>query len=339
MVKDKEELQTKTQTPPKASPKTNPSFLESAALISSLLALLLSAYVLFTTIKTKPDFAMGTYTQDLTKAQEKLDTTNQQIITTQKELKDKLALLGQQVQSSINQPQDLKVNFDKHWPLFKAAYYLEAAQLNANWTKNLALSLSLLEQAQALLTPFNEPELITIKQAITADIATLKSSPLLDKKNLLTQLEKAQNLIDTLTKTPSKTTLAPTNSETLPAWRVQLQDSLKSLEKLVVIRQNEGAAKPLLSPFLIPLVKESLHLSLQQASWAVLNNEPYIFGFSINQALTTLNRSSTTPNEALINQLKALQATTFPEEKPIAVQALPLLNQWLTSDASRKTNP
>lgn len=325
--------------------------LSGLSVFVSVVALILSLYVLFvnlngskTLIKAQTMLSnqIENLNKELTKAQEQLDAKTVVVVATQKELTIKLSQLEQQVLSSISKANDPQSYHTKKWPLFKAAYYLEAAQMNADWNANPKTSMALLAQADSVLHTLNEPKLSTVRDAIAREIAQLKSIAVVDRIGLLNQLDATQKLVEKLTvrpKTHPQTLLSTAQSATIPAWRAQWQDSLKSLEKLVVIRQNKETVKPLLSPFLGGLVKESLYLELQQAQWAVLNNDSKLFQLSINQAMNTVNRvfdKEEANTQALITELNRLQSIQFPQEKPTIGVALSLLNQWINADDSRK---
>lgn len=359
MVKHSEEPQNETQDPSQEvrqttdtqTRQTKQPLLVALTCLLSIVALAVSTYALFITNGAPKNLINAQNTlssqiealnKGLTNAQEQLDAKTQIVVTTQNELNNKLSQLEQQVLSSINKSDDQKAYRSKKWLLFKAVYYLEAAQINTDWTSNFNTSIALLEQADSVLKEFNDPKLQAVREAISREMAQLKAIHVLDKASLLGQLETAQRLVEKLsvtTKNNSQAEPLTANPASIPAWRVQWQDSLKSLEKLVVIRQNEEAVKPLLSPFLSNLLKESLYLALQQAQWAILNNQSKVFELSINQALTTLNRGfneQDSNTQALINQLKSLRSIPFPQEKPTTGLALSLLNQWLSTDDSRK---
>ncbi|WBV64597.1 uroporphyrinogen-III C-methyltransferase [Legionella pneumophila 130b] len=115
-------------------------------------------------------------------------------------------------------------------------------------------------------------------------------------------------------------------------WRNRLQDSVNFLEKLVVIRRHNENIQPLISPLYESAIKENIRLNLQEAQWAILNNNPAVYQFALNQAIANLKRvfnESSQNTDVLIKQLSTLQNVKLTQEKPVVGQAIPLINQMI----------
>ncbi|MFO3149026.1 uroporphyrinogen-III C-methyltransferase, partial [Legionella pneumophila serogroup 1] len=79
-------------------------------------------------------------------------------------------------------------------------------------------------------------------------------------------------------------------------------------------------------------IKENIRLNLQEAQWAILNNNPAVYQFALNQAIANLKRvfnDSSQNTDALIKQLSTLQNVKLTQEKPVVGQAIPLINQMI----------
>lgn len=167
-------------------------------------------------------------------------------------------------------------------------------------------TVALLEQADQLLKQFNEPKIFAIRQAIAKDIAQIQAIPAVDIAGLLSQLDAAQNSINNLSiplpENESKSTLdqSQTSSNNSSTWSTHLQESMNILGKLVVIRRHDQEVKPLLSPLLEAALKENLRLNLQEAQWAVLNHDTFVYQLVLKQAINTLktNFNENTQNTA-----------------------------------------
>ncbi len=82
------------------------------------------------------------------------------------------------------------------------------------------------------------------------------------------------------------------------------------LKKLVVVRHNEEEVQPLLSPLHQALLRDSIRLDLQQAQWALLQNNPKVYNLSLTHALQNIKRNfaeNEQSTQALIKQLQDLQ--------------------------------
>ncbi|KTD79339.1 uroporphyrinogen-III C-methyltransferase [Legionella waltersii] len=271
--------------------------------------------------------------QNQNTTQQLVDTTSQSIEKIQTDLESKINLLSKQLQTSLNQ----RHYENNDWILLKAKYYLELAQINAYWSKNFDSTVVLLEQADLLLKDVHSPKLFTIRQTIAKEISQLKTTEQIDITGILSQIDAAQSGVNNLTIKTITTPQDNANQIALEShhktgWRAQLQDSVRFLKTLVVIRHTNEPIQPIISPLLETTLKESIHLYLQEARWAVLNNNPDVFQQSLDQAITNIRRSfnlNTQTTKELIKQLVSLKETRLTQEKPQVGQALPQLNQFI----------
>lgn len=112
------------------------------------------------------------------------------------------------------------------------------------------------------------------------------------------------------------------------------------LEKLVVIRRNDEDIQPLLSPLHQTLLRDSIRFNLQEAQWALLQNNSKIFQLSLAQALKEINRAfdeNAVATQALIKQLQNLQQEKLETITPTLNQSLSLLNQLIESKNTQNT--
>lgn len=262
-----------------------------------------------------------------------LDTTKQD----QAKLKSAFDHFDKEFQGAMKQHQYQT----QDWLLLKAKYYLELAQINAQWSTNPDVTIALLQEGDKLLQELNSTEIFAVRQSIAKDIAALKAVTTIDVAGLLIKLDAAQNSVSTLNVqsvidkndhaiTP-ETDLQATQSST---WRSRLQGSLKVLEKLVIVRRNDEDVTPLMSPLYESILKESIRLNLQEAQWALLNNNPVVYQLALKQAIENLQRTfsgTAQDTSALVSQIQELQKVKLVQEKPAMGQALPLLNQIIES--------
>ncbi|HAT1940671.1 uroporphyrinogen-III C-methyltransferase [Legionella pneumophila] len=266
--------------------------------------------------------------------QKLLDNNANHLQQIQSDLTSKIDSLNKELQTAMKQ----KLYQNNDWLLLKARYYLELAQINVHWSDNFNTSVALLQQADALLKGMNIPKIFTIRQTIAKEIAQLKSISVVDITGILSQLDAAQAAINN----PSIQSVVDqqevlnhiTKSEESgkTGWRNRLQDSVSFLEKLVVIRRHNENIQPLISPLYESAIKENIRLNLQEAQWAILNNNPAVYQFALNQAIANLKRvfnDSSQNTDALIKQLSTLQNVKLTQEKPVVGQAIPLINQMI----------
>lgn len=266
--------------------------------------------------------------------QNQIETKNNNVEEAKATLQTKFDELNQQVHTAMSQ----RFYQNQNWLLLKVRYTLELAQINAHWSNSFSSTVALLQQADQLLHQVNAPKVFDIRQAIAKDIAQLQALPKVDVAGVLSQLDAAQNSLNDLslpaTLSDNKSTAPESPTGTTSVWRLRLQDSMSLLNKLVVIRRNDEHIKPLISPALETLLKENIHLNLQEAQWAVLNNNPRVYQLVLNQAITLLKKNFNERAQntaALIKKLGELQQIQFTQKRPEIGLALPLLNQLIDS--------
>jgi uroporphyrin-3 C-methyltransferase len=189
-----------------------------------------------------------------------------------------------------------------------------------------------------ILAQLDSPSVYPIRQILAKNISQLDSTLKLDSAGLLSQLDALQNSIDTLkvhamsygnSESQNTQTIKPTS------WKTELQNSLSSLQKLVVIRRITDPFQPLMSPLYQSMLRATIKLNLQEAQWAILNKNPKIYQLTLDQAIKNLEaavQGESPETLALLKQLKDLQQVTLTHQQPKIDEALPLLNQVIETD-------
>lgn len=326
-----------------------PKFFSLFNLLLAALAFSLALYATSRTLQLQDqkqtwDIAMKAMNQVQTEQRNKLDEMQQAITKAQASMQESMSTLNKQIHQSLNQTAFQK----QDWVLLKARYYLELAQINAHWSGDQQTTSALLQAADDILKVISDQKIYSVRQAIAQELSQIKAIPIIDIAGIMSQLDAAQTAISELpvknslnqftSNTESSTSVKSTGS----SWRDKWQDSLRILEKLVVIRHYEGDIQPQLSPLHQALVRESIRMNLQQAQWAVFQNNPVIYQQSLKLALTNINRTfePTAPaTQALIKTLQNLQQINLMPMKPAIEKSLPLLNTFIESKTKSAVQP
>jgi len=241
-----------------------------------------------------------------------IDNLEKKLQTRIKELNDNL---HKALKERLYQQQD--------WILLKARHYLELAQVNQHWSADNKASIALLQQADTLLKDISDQRVFQVRQTIAqSSVATLPIQ------------SAALNHI------PNDA--APGNNASPASWRSKLRDNINMLEKLVVIKHNDEDIKPLLSPLYQAILRESIRMNLQEAQWAILQNNTTVYQHSLQQALNDINRSfdsQASQTQALIKHLQSLQQQTLNSERPSITESLTQLNQIIDSGRTGEKRP
>lgn len=326
-----------------ASYPKNTSIITGIAFIAAILAIIIAVYSIrmnstFQNSLIDHNKTLMAEVEELkqkhTSSQEQIEAKAGTLQQTQSTLENKFNNLNKELQTAMQQ----RLYQNQDWLLLKARYYLELAQINEHWSDNFNAAIALLQQADRLLQQLNAPKIFAVRQAIAKEIAELKAIPVIDIAGLLSRLDAAQisvsNLTIQSTIAESETTAKPETPKTSnpSAWRARFQDSVNLLEKLVVVRRTNEDINPLMSPLLESILRESIRLNLQEAQWAVLNNNDTVYQMALKQAILNLKRTFDEQGHktnVLIKQLTELQQIKLTREKPITGVALPLLNQMI----------
>lgn len=334
-------IQSQTTTP--SSVDKNKSLITRLALLLAIIAIVTSIYSIqfnkqfqnYLIIENKELASeLNKVKEEQNNVQKMVDTNANSLQQVQNDFIKKIDGLNKELQTAMKQ----KLYQNNDWLLLKVRYCLELAQINAHWSDNFNTTVALLQQADELLKHINASKIFTIRQAIAKEIAQLKSIPIIDIAGILSQLDAAQLSINTLSIQSLVEQHEVKNNNSTPekssktGWRRRMQDSMSFLEKLVVIRRNNENIQPLISPLYESALKESIRLNLQEAQWAVLNNNPAVYQLALNQAITNIKRAFNVTSHntaALIKQLNDLQNIKLTQEKPVIGQAISLLNQMI----------
>ena len=307
--------------------------------ILSLIALGCSVYAINTILKPRSNPNKKT-SQTLNQIQQ-FNTTLTHVSQEQDTLDNRVTNLDSQVQSLLHQSS----YSTKDWLLLKARYCIELAQINAHWGDDTETTISLMQEADSLLANNHDQRLFSIRQTLAKEIATLQAVPKVDQAGLLSQLDAAQDVAATL---PLKPVVMPVENtknisdptKTQSNWRERLQQNLKLFEKLIVIRRHDDAIVPLPSVAYEAMLRQEIRLNLQEAQWAILQNNEAVYQFALAQAVKNIPRSFALGNpitEGLMKQLTELQKTHLTKNKPLVNESLPLLNQVIESTHTEET--
>jgi len=284
---------------------------------------------------------MATLTQDHSNALAKIAVSAQQAKNSQVKLQNRFKALRNNLQTTLQQHR-YQAN---DWLLLKARYYLELAQINAHWSNDLQTTTALLQQADELLVQIPNQQLFAVRQAIAKEIAQVQSIPKIDTAGILSQLDAAQTI---LIKLPIKKSTAAdsgdktTSANSTPSWRQRLQDNMGLLQKLVIIRHHDSEVRPLLGPEREGQIRENIRLTLQEAQWAVLQNNEALFQLLLAQAIKNINLQfapNDTGTQTLLKQLQTLQQIHLVQQLPVLDQSLPLLNKVINANETKPVAP
>ena len=328
-----------------ATPASPPRLKSLLAVLLSSISLLLTGYLFYSlwqikqhhakqiqTLQTQSVKTRETQQGIMTELQQSVDDLQQE----QRLLENNLTATEKRLQETLQQSQYQ----GDDWKLLKARYFLELAQMNTHWSYDSQTTHALLQKADQVLANIHSQHLFKLRQIIAEKTAMIKAQTQVDKTGMLSQLDALKKQVADLSlKTPLVQSLPPqedrvsTVSETKGNWKQMLQANLNLLSKLVVIRRHDKPIEPLLSEQQVALSQAGIMADFSSAQLAVLQNNEQIFRQTLKQAAAAIQHTfaDDTKTQALLQQLKKLEAIPLVQAKPDIQPALNLLNQLIQS--------
>lgn len=308
----------------------------------SILALVLSAYALYENyrqrriVETRQNESspiLNALRQKETLLNQNLDNATRKFQELQSQTQQQLRQMNKKLQSVLQERYYQK----QDWLLLKARYFLESAQINLHWSDNPEAGIALLQQADDVLKDLSDAQLFPVRQAIAKESAQLKTIQVLDKAGLLSKLDSTQLMIASL---PLRQTSVHTAVESAgpesgkASWKDRLIENFSHLQKLVVIKKHEENFDPVVSSLHQSLLRETLVMNIQQAQWAVLQNNNQIYQQSLSQALKNIVRifdENAADTKILVQQIQGMQQIPLGIKASFDGESLNLLNRFIES--------
>ncbi|MDF1684457.1 MAG: uroporphyrinogen-III C-methyltransferase [Legionellaceae bacterium] len=228
-------------------------------------------------------------------------------------------------------------NLSDDWRLLKARHLLELAVMNAHWGSDKDTTVAMLREADTILAPIHNPKLIAVREGLAHDITEQLGTQKIDVTALLTRLDAIQARTFHLTVLPlPKDTVPETVPETSTDETAHMHGVIKFVKNLVVIRHNDETLDPKPTLAYEAMLRATVRLNLQEATWAILERNDAVYHIALAQAITNLEHmfsSEATSTQALIGQIKQLDTTQLHADIIMPEQALTALNQLLKAPA------
>lgn len=177
----------------------------------------------------------------------------------------------------------------------EAQYLVKVANDNLVFENNIPLAIKLLQSADQDMAKLNDPKLLSVRQAIAADLLALQSAHTVDVTGLYTRLTALSDQVDKLpvlnkfSNDQAQTAVEP-SSEKLSWWRRGLQATGQALMRIVIVRKGQMNVPPFLTPDQQSLLYQNLRSEIEKAEWGLLHRNADIYRTSLQQALTWIKQ-------------------------------------------------
>lgn len=263
---------------------------------------------------------------------------------------EKLATLGvsqqQRIQAQLQQTQLDNANITQilerianrqpnDWFIAEAEYLMQIAGRKLWLENDVSTAIALLDDAQQRLKSLTNPSLLTLRQAIQNDVATLKLIPELQIESTLMALSalisKSQQLPLLAFELPTEVNNTNTAeiTEDTSDWMANLTNNLARFsENFIKIKQRQTAVEPLMTGQQQWLAKQSLAFKLQQAYIAAQQQSPRLYHYWLTRSLddiTTYFDISEPKVRLYQQQLAKIKAPRLQRELPQTLTALNII--------------
>ncbi|MDO5059125.1 MAG: uroporphyrinogen-III C-methyltransferase [Neisseria sp.] len=199
-----------------------------------------------------------------------------------------------------------------NWLVDEVEATLNLASQQLLLSGNVPVAVSVLGNIENRLNRFEQADLLPIKQAVSSDLAALKSQPYLDVAAASLRLDRLESAVAGLPLTMD-TTLQPKSSAVphqsnanLPWWENAWNKAVSSLQGMVEVRKLNNGDAMLLAPDQIYFVRENLRLRLLDARAALMQHNGEVYQSDLDSAETTVKQYFDTNSPATQSWLKEL---------------------------------
>ncbi len=260
------------------------------------------------------------------------------------EVQDKQKFLEE---SFVDLRDSLKRDTDA-WIAAEAAYLVKIAVDRLNLERDVRTAISALETADQRLKALGDPDLFDTRRKLADDAVALRTTDLPDLTSTALALSA---MIDRVERLPLPSDTGPASAKAAPAegstpaeegaaaageeksgWQQALDDAMKELKSLVVIKRKDANEPPLLPPTERAFLRQNLRLKLEAAKIALLRRDTRLFRDSVNTASQWIKTYFDAQAPATLSTLEALNRYAGMELNPPLPDvsgSLQVLNEWL----------
>lgn len=282
------------------------------ALILAIIALLLSD-VDVKRLKFHEDQTVNRVktTQQLFDEQQQVVSQLQQQFTELKKVQQHELLQSANNTAGIDRLMQSNSSSHQQWTVAEALHLTKLADYYLKFNHNQKMAIALLDAADQRLSHLGDPSLLNARQMIADTLAELKALPSLDLVGLLVRFNSLQQAIvhlPLITETMNKSVLhASAQSSTVTApWRQSINDGWQQLQKIIVIRHHTNTANAWLAPDQKNYLIQHVQLLLQQAQWALMQENQQAYNLTLQQAEQLIKQNFDNNDQATQNVMTNL---------------------------------
>lgn len=198
------------------------------------------------------------------------------------------------------------------WYVAEAQYLVKLANDHLQYSHDTSMALTLLQRADQVLQNIPDTSLLELRKSLATDVANLQAAPKVDVTALYVHLNTLDNQIDQLPlpinplkeKAQVSALVEPANT---PWWKVGIDHTWDALRKIVIVRNTNANALPLVLPDEKVFLFQNLHAQMQDAMWGVLHQNATIYQANLARAIAWIQQYFDPTATATKNMLLNLQ--------------------------------
>lgn len=250
----------------------------------------------------------------------------------QRGIQDDLVKLAEKINA-------ITANDSSIWSIAEANYLVKMAERKIWSDHDLTTAVTLLKGADETLASLDDPSILTLRQALRADIVKLSSMTQVDYDGIILQLNQLANQVDNLRiqqNTDEGAPMEASNQEvsaSLLQWRENLIKSWHDfMDNFISIRRRDTRAQPLLAPDQEIYLRENIRSGLLIAAQAVPRHQQEIYQQSLESISTWVRAwydTSDPTTRSFLDNLDKLSQQQINMALPDNLESQPLLNKLM----------
>lgn len=247
------------------------------------------------------------------------------------------AALKEQLDEMQHKVASLTGNDGKVWLIAQADFLVKLAGRKLWSDQDATTAAALLKSADTSLSEMNDPSLINVRRALTADIASLSAVAQIDYDGIILKLNQLSNNVDDLRLADNYQDDAPMDSDSselsssINEWRQNLLKSWHSFtDSFITVRRRDDTAVPLLAPNQDIYLRENIRSRLLIAAQAVPRHQQEIYKQSLENVSTWVRAyydTNDTATKVFLDEVDGLLDQNISMNVPDNLTSQPLLEK------------
>lgn len=235
----------------------------------------------------------------------------------------------------------LRISGDSQWLLAEANYLVNLASERLVANKDILTARRQLQSALEKVTQIGGLQLQSVKRVLEDDLHELNSVKIVDSQVIWQQLsDMTHHLLKLkMSNLTSELSVDETPKELKTGWREALKASYNEIKDLIrVTKYEQESFAPILDASEQDQLLQVMTLMIEQAKWAVLNQNQNIYQNSLNQLSSFLEKFFIQDSQAqgILTSIDTLKAQNVSVEAPDISRSKFALSQALSNIGNKR---